>query len=142
MRGVREAFEAGELSVGAVRILSSTEEIDPEAFRRDEAPLLRAARTSPIADLRRVVGTWREAVEREHAARGEDPRWSGRRLHASVTLGGTVRIDGDLDPVTGETFLTALRAVVDADARSGADPGRTPARFRNTSPGNWRATPR
>src|SRR5712691_4751577 len=42
-----------------------------------------------------------------------------------------VRIDGDLDPETGETVLTALRAVVDADVR-GSDAGdsRTPAQRR------------
>ena len=30
-----------------------------------------------------------------------------------------VRVDGDLDPETGESLLTALRAVLDTDARSG-----------------------
>src|SRR5438093_1308860 len=32
-----------------------------------------------------------------------------------------VRVDGDLDPETGETVLTALRAVLDDEARSGMD---------------------
>ena len=32
-----------------------------------------------------------------------------------------VRVDGDLDPETGEHLLTALRAVLDAEARSGTD---------------------
>jgi hypothetical protein len=42
-----------------------------------------------------------------------------------------VRIDGDLDPETGETVITALRSCLDAEARS-ADPEdcRTPAQRR------------
>jgi hypothetical protein len=41
-----------------------------------------------------------------------------------------VRVDGDLDPETGESLLTALRAVVDAESRSGAADDRTPAQRR------------
>jgi hypothetical protein len=44
---------------------------------------------------------------------------------------GMVRVDGDLDPETGETLLTALAAVRDADARArAADDRRTPAQRR------------
>ena len=41
-----------------------------------------------------------------------------------------MRVDGDLGPETGETLLTALGAVMDAEARSGAEDGRTPAQRR------------
>jgi uncharacterized protein DUF222 len=41
-----------------------------------------------------------------------------------------VRLDGDLDPESGDTFMTALRAVVDAEARSGESDERTPAQRR------------
>ena len=34
---------------------------------------------------------------------------------------GMVRVDGTLDPETGETVLTALRAVVDAETRGRAE---------------------
>jgi hypothetical protein len=48
-----------------------------------------------------------------------------------VSFLGMVRVDGDLDPETGETLLTALRAVLDAEARSrGRDDLRTPAQRR------------
>jgi hypothetical protein len=43
---------------------------------------------------------------------------------------GMVRLDGDLDPETGETLLSALQAVLDAEARSGAADDRTPAQRR------------
>jgi hypothetical protein len=42
-----------------------------------------------------------------------------------------VRVDGDLDPEVGETFLTALRSSVDAEIRCGdPDDRRTPAQRR------------
>ncbi len=61
--------------------------------------------------------------------RHEDTLFEWRRLHASPTIFGMVRVDGDLDPETGETLLSALRAIMDAEARS-PDPTdhRTPSR--------------
>ena len=53
-----------------------------------------------------------------------------RRLYTSRTFGGMVRVDGDLDPETGETVLTAIRAVMDGEARSGAEDPRSPAQRR------------
>src|SRR5439155_6434651 len=63
---------------------------------------------------------------------GPDALRERRRLHASVTFGGMVRLDGDLDPETGECVLTALHAVMDAEARSGGadEDRRTPAQRR------------
>jgi hypothetical protein len=39
-------------------------------------------------------------------------------------------VDGDLDPDTGESLLTAIRAVLDAESRSGAEDDRSPAQRR------------
>ncbi len=50
-----------------------------------------------------------------------------------MTMHGMVRVDGTLDPETGETVLTALRAVVDAETRGrskGDVDDRTPAQRR------------
>jgi hypothetical protein len=70
-------------------------------------------------------------VERELIVDGDERVRSRRNLHASVTFGGMVRVDGDLDPESGETLLTALRAVLDADARNRSDQDqRTPAQRR------------
>jgi hypothetical protein len=42
-----------------------------------------------------------------------------------------VRVDGDLDPQTGQTVITTLRAVTDAEARGGGgEDTRTPAQRR------------
>jgi hypothetical protein len=78
-----------------------------------------------------VAAYWRQAVEREQALESDDKLRAQRRLHASVTFLGMVRLDGTLDPETGETLLTALRAVLDAESRSGGEgDDRTPAQRR------------
>ena len=83
-----------------------------------------------MSDLQRVAAFWREGVEREGEFDGEGRLRARRRLHASVSLLGMVRVDGDLDPETGESLMTALRAVLDAESRSGAADDRTPAERR------------
>jgi hypothetical protein len=130
MPATRSALEAGEVSMSAARLLVGAREVDPDVFARGEASLVEAARIHSVADLARVVGYWRERVERERAPEGDDPRTTRRRLHASATLGGMVRVDGDLDPANGESLMTALRAVLDSDVRSGGEEDRTPAQRR------------
>jgi hypothetical protein len=131
MASVRAAFEAGDVSMSGVRLLATAHEADPDAFARAEAALVEAARIHSVPDLGRVVAHWRQTVEHEQALGGEDELRRRRRLHASVTLMGSVRVDGDLDPETGESLLSALGAVLDAEARSGgSEDERTPAQRR------------
>jgi hypothetical protein len=115
----RRALEAGEVSMSAVRSLVAAREADPEAFERSEPVLVEAARVHTLAELGRVVAFWCDRVQRERGSDGPDALHERRGLHASVTFGGMVRVDGDLDPETGESLLTALRAVLDAEVRSG-----------------------
>jgi uncharacterized protein DUF222/HNH endonuclease len=126
----RAAFDRGAIGLSALRVLASAHDVDPRSFGRAEAELTEAARIHSVGDLRRVVAFWRQGVETEHALAGEDALRQRRRLHASVTLLGSVRVDGDLDPETGESLLTALRAVLDTEARSRGDDDRTPAQRR------------
>ncbi len=117
--------------MSAVRVLVAARDADPAAFRESEAELVQAARIHSINDLQRVAAYWRQRVERERLLEGEDEPRERRRLHASVSLLGMVRVDGDLDPETGETLLTALGAVLDAESRSRVnDDDRTPAKRR------------
>ena len=131
MHATRAAFEAGEVSLSSVRLLTSAHDAEPAAFGRGERELVEAAKTHTVSDLQRVVAFWRQNVEREDPMGHADTLRRRRRLHASVSLLGSVRVDGDLDPATGETLLTALRAVIDAEARCAtADDDRTPAQRR------------
>jgi hypothetical protein len=127
----RRGIESGDLSLSAARVLVTAQDADPEAFARSEAELVEAARIHRVGDLQRVVASWREACERERGLQGEERLRERRRLHASVSFLGMVRVDGDLDPETGESLLTALRAVLDAESRSGnTTDERTPAQRR------------
>ena len=131
MPQTRRALEAGDVSMAAVRLLVGSRDADPEAFSRSEAQLVDAARIHSAYDLQKVVAYWRQGVDRERAKDGEDTLRERRRLHASVSFAGMVRVDGDLDPETGETLLTALSAVLDAESRSRTDDDvRTPAQRR------------
>lgn len=131
MPETRRALDEGDLSMSAARVLVFAREADPEAFQRSEKELVDAARIHSMAALQRIAAFWREAVEREHTLDGEDKLRARRRLHASVSLLGMVRVDGDLDPETGEPLLTALGAVLDAESRSRReDDVRTPAQRR------------
>ncbi len=121
----REALRDGEISLPAVRVLAHVREAAPEAFADAEEQLVEVARSHRVAELHRVASHWRERA----VADGLDLR-AGRRLHASMTLGGMVRVDGDLDPEGGEVLLTALSTVMDAESRSGEPETRTPAQRR------------
>ncbi|MGH7317283.1 MAG: DUF222 domain-containing protein, partial [Candidatus Rokuibacteriota bacterium] len=131
MPATRQALDAGELSMSAVRVLVAAHDADREAFRGSEEALVEAARIHSMQDLERVAAYWRQAVQKEHALDSDEKVRAQRRLHASVTFLGMVRVDGTLDPETGETLLTALRAVLDAETRSGSQgDDRTPAQKR------------
>jgi hypothetical protein len=126
-----EACAAGELSDAAVAILASARDSYPEAFAQCEEALLQAARTLPVAGLRNVVAYWQQAQDLARAEQDEDERFGRRRLHASPMLVGMVRVDGDLDPETGQMLLTALQTVMDADAKTRPEPElRSPAQRR------------
>jgi Domain of unknown function (DUF222) len=49
---------------------------------------------------------------------GEEQARARRRLNASVTFMGMARVDGDLDPESGEALATPLQTVLDAESRS------------------------
>jgi hypothetical protein len=131
MPATRRALDEGELSMSAVRVLVAARDTDREAFKESENALVEAARIHSMHDLNRVAAYWRQAIEHEHALTSEEKVRAHRRLHASVTFLGMVRVDGNLDPETGETLLTALSAVLDAESRSWTEgDARTPAQRR------------
>jgi hypothetical protein len=131
----RRALVAGDVSLSAVEMLALARDAHPDAFERSEEQLVEAARIHPMHDFRRVTSSWRQRVEREQGPGRDDELSVRRRLHASRTFQGMVRVDADLDPEAGESLLTALGAVMDAEARTGGDADvRSPAQRRADAP--------
>ncbi|MFL5797892.1 MAG: DUF222 domain-containing protein [Actinomycetota bacterium] len=130
MPAVREALYEGEVSTSAVGQLVAAQEANPEEFHKVESVLVDAARTLPVRDLRRAVSHWKDMVDADAAAKADRERYDRRGLHASPTFEGMVRVDGNLDPETGQCLITALRAVMDTEARDGSEDPRTPAQRR------------
>jgi hypothetical protein len=132
MSASKAAFEAGAISLTAMQMLAEARSAEPGPFGGAEPVLVVAAARHGLPDLRRVLAHWRHVVERDRTS-GPDAvqrSRSARRLHASVTLDGMVRVDGDLDPESGASLLTALRAVVDAERHTEGDDERTPQQRR------------
>jgi Domain of unknown function (DUF222)/HNH endonuclease len=120
----------GGMSVAAAELLLSAREADADAFARSEEGLVDLAKRLPTHDLRRALERWRALAD---AAADEDVaarRFERRRLFVSATLDGMVRINGDLDVETGQTVVTAIRALTDAWVRSDPDDRRSPAQRR------------
>ncbi|MGH2673210.1 MAG: DUF222 domain-containing protein [Actinomycetota bacterium] len=103
----------------------------PEQFAASEQMLVDAGRVLSVGELRRAVDYWRQFADAWRAADDEERRFERRHLHVSATLDGMVRVDGDLDPETGQTLITAVRAVQDAEARGSRGPDvRSPSQRR------------
>jgi len=131
MPAAREALAEGELSPSALWVLVSAREAHPEEFAGQESGLVGAATRLGARDLRRAMAYWRQALDGPAALEEERWRWMKRRLYLSPTLDGMVRVDGDLDPETGQTVIAALDALMDAEAHGAArDDGRDGAQRR------------
>ena len=130
-----KALEAGQISSSAFKALVRAREVDPEAFTRSEAVLADAARTQPIGGLNRVLARWSQLAEAERYPDLAQRQWARRGLHASVTLNGMTRTDGDLTPEVAESLLTALSAVIDAELHTGGRDERTQAQRRHDALG-------
>ena len=119
------AHGEGELSSEAVGLLVDAREAAPEEFTESESMLVEAAVALPVRELRSAIDYWRQLADPAGTTDREQRQHEGRRLHVSPLLSGMVRVDGDLDPESGQTVITALRGMQDSWARDGEPDGRT-----------------
>jgi hypothetical protein len=124
------ALGEGEISVAAATMLAAAREADAEAFDRCEEALVDAARALPARDLRRAIDHWLQFVDVDAGGDVAERRFQRRGLFVSTTIDGMVRLDGDLDPETGQTVMTALRSIVDVGSRGDDEDARRPAQRR------------
>ena len=127
----REGLATGQLSASAVQMLVTARQAHPAQFREAEPTLVDAAKRLPARQLHHTVSHWRQALDWSQGLKDAERLREQRRLGLSTTILGLVRVDGELDPETGETVLAALRGCQDADRRR-KDPEdhRTPAQRR------------
>jgi hypothetical protein len=118
------AYLRGALTTAHVRLLARAASAHPETYLRDEEVLVESAASWSVAQSSRALTYWRGALD--DWAESEE-LYGRRRLHASRTYGGMVRVDGDLDPEGGELLLCALEAL--AETTDSYDQ-RTPAQRR------------
>ena len=127
MPQTRAAVDEGELSLSSAKVLVQAREVDPGAFSSSEPQLVAAARIHTVGDLKKVTTSWAHSVmaqDTDHKLRQR------RRLDLTAGFMGMVRLYGDLDPETGESVLTALQGILDAESRSGQVDDRSGAQRR------------
>ena len=119
------ALARGDVSPAAVRVLATAREEQPDGFADHETRLVELARVTAPAELATAVREWVESVDPDAASDRMAALRRRRRLRVAPQPDGMVRVDGELDPETGETVTTALRAIQDADVRSSSGDRRT-----------------
>jgi hypothetical protein len=129
MERTRQAFAAGDLSACRVRLLVDAREAVPEVFSRDEGLLVAQARTLSARAFPRAVAHWRRLADPDGTLTDAERAFQRRRLHVSATWAGMVRLDGDLDPESGQVVITALGSLAEPQALDPED-RRTPAQRR------------
>ncbi|MEK7251984.1 MAG: DUF222 domain-containing protein [Actinomycetota bacterium] len=122
---LRAAFVSGVIDRPRVAMLLAASRVSPELFARDERVLVDAVAPLPMGKAFRVIEYWKQAADRQAAAVDAEHLHRRRHLHVSRTMGGMVRLDGELDPEGGEIVITALGSLVEpanfdpSESRSG-----------------------
>lgn len=119
MPRTRAGFENGGVSVAKVVILAQASAAYSDQFVDDEEMLLSFASELSVRDFRRAVEYWKNLQAEQGSVDVLSPahqRW----LRISRTFGGMVRIDGQLDPESGEIVMEAIAAVTAQADRSSA----------------------
>jgi hypothetical protein len=119
---ISQAFANGDISLDQVRVLANVPEHLHQELARDEPTLTEAIEPLSVADTRRVIDYWRSAVDGPGCVSDAEELYAQRYVYASRTWAGSVKVDALLDPIAGETVLTALDA---ATPPRGADDPRT-----------------
>jgi hypothetical protein len=117
MPHTREGLATGEISASAVQMLVTARQAHPAQFHEAEPALVEAAKRLPAPQLHHTVSHWRRSLDWSQGLKDAEQLRERRRLALSTTVFGMVRVDGDLDPETGETVLAALRDCQDVDRR-------------------------
>jgi len=112
MPATSAAFHEGELDVPRVRMLVAARDANPTLFADHETALVDSIRGLSMRDAAQAVDYWRQQADLEQVEADAAKAHERRMLHVSAS-GGMVYIDGVLDPVAGQTVITALDTLTD-----------------------------
>ncbi len=104
------AWNAGRLTAGQVRAIVDTigaNEALADVFAIDEAELVPTISGYSVRHVTMLMHRWAQVAKRT-IGDDADPDTSAQALHLSSHLDGEWRIDGNLDPETGNLVNTAL----------------------------------
>ena len=118
---IGEAYASAQIDRPRVSLLLAASRVSAELFERDQQFLIDTISGLSMNDARRSVDYWKQAADQQATAADAEHLWRRRCLHVSETLGGMVRIDGELDPEGGQIVLTALRSFTDSQQRDPTD---------------------
>ena len=125
---VTKAFEADDLSLDQMQVFGQIPQHLSEELASAEVVLVNAAAPLTVADTGRLLEYWKSAVDGPGTETSVEELEERRYLFCAKTFEGMVKLDGLLDPVTGDLLLTALQAATPPPCR---DDHRT-ARQRRT----------
>ncbi len=130
MPHTKQALASGELTSSAVQMLVAARHAHPAQFHHSELTLVEAAKRLPAPQLHNTVAHWRRQLDWDQGLKDAERQREQRTLTVSTTILGMVRVDGELDPETGEVVLTALRDCSEGGRRTDAQDRRTPTQRR------------
>jgi hypothetical protein len=114
---VVKAFEADDLSLDQVQVFGHIPQHLSEELAAAEVMLVNAATPLTVADTGRLLEYWKTAVDGPGTETTADELEERRYLFCAKTFEGMVKLDGLLDPVTGDLVLTALGAATPPPCR-------------------------
>ena len=114
---VVKAFEADDLSLDQVQVFGHLPQHLSEELAAAEVGLVNTASSLSVADTGRLLEYWKTAVDGPGVETTAEELEEQRYLFCAKTFGGMVKLDGLLDPVTGDLVLTALGAATPPPCR-------------------------
>ncbi|HEX9504716.1 MAG TPA: DUF222 domain-containing protein, partial [Acidimicrobiia bacterium] len=124
------ALAVGEISTPHVDLIARVTRHREDLYPEGEDALLRSAEALSPDNFAAIARRWRSLADDSLAQEEAHELFERRHLHVSTTLYGTVRIDGELDPEGGSTFLNALDALAPPDSAAGDVPPRSTSQRR------------
>ena len=128
-----QAFAQGELSEPRVRLLVEARGGRSRSVLRDERLLVSQARSLSARAFPKALAHWHRLADPDGALSDAGKGFERRRLSVSVTWENMTRLDGDLDPESGQVVLSAINSLAEPWALCAV----TPAARSSAGPMPW-----